>query len=190
MSLLVFLFLTAADPTPPPADPKPAMAIDEVGMPVDKKDKKGKGVLTGPGATCDASSAGRFAISEQGMPADKKRSVKHGKSTPKLFRATGRSCSDAASRMAIDEVGKGKTVLTGGGRDCDDANGACRASACAVGARIAITETGQVMEPKKGKPSAILASSSSGAASAECPSSEDRGAQAGKKKGKSGKKSK
>lgn len=66
-SVLAAFLLTAADhaaaaapPAPPPAEAR--MAIDELGMPVDKKDKKkGKGVLTG-GQDCDgADSACRTA---------------------------------------------------------------------------------------------------------------------------------
>jgi hypothetical protein len=56
-SLLTSLLLAAADPAAAaaPARPPaaPAMAIDELGMPIDKKDKKGKGVVTGGPRDCD-----------------------------------------------------------------------------------------------------------------------------------------
>ena len=63
MSLLAFLLLTAAaDPAAAPRiEPKPAMAIDEVGMPLVKK---GKAAAASGGRDCDDAS---IAISEQGV---------------------------------------------------------------------------------------------------------------------------
>ncbi len=59
MSLTTSTAFARGEDTKLPPCPAPAagMAIDEVGMPVDKKDKKGKGIATGGGDCDDADAA-------------------------------------------------------------------------------------------------------------------------------------
>jgi hypothetical protein len=112
---------SSEQPCPAPADAK--MAIDELGMPIDYKDKKGKGVVTGAADCDDADPACRasacaaqqtaivdtygghgaqgMAITEQGVPDRPKK----GKAVIVAASSAGPGGCPAPAGMAINEKG-------------------------------------------------------------------------------------
>jgi hypothetical protein len=143
-SLLTYLLLTATDPAAAAAPAKPpvapAMAIDEEGLPVDKKTKKGK-VLTGGARDCDDGDAACRAAAAAACAAN-----------PKIIVDTyGGHGAHGGKPMAISEQG----VSTGPKKPAAAAVPASSSSSsswtgsCPAPAGMAINEKGTATEPKK-----------------------------------------
>jgi hypothetical protein len=142
-SLLTYLLLTAADPAAAAAPAKPpvapAMAIDEEGLPVDKKTKKGK--ITGGPRDCDDGDAACRAAAAAACAAN-----------PKIIVDTyGGHGAHGGKPMAISEQG----VSTGPKKPAAAAVPASSSSSsswtgsCPAPAGMAINEKGTATEPKK-----------------------------------------
>jgi hypothetical protein len=141
-SLLAYLVFTAVDPAAaaPPAKPPvaPAMAIDELGMPVDKKDKKGKGVVTGGPRDCDDGDAACRAAVTTACAAN-----------PKIIVDT--YGGHGAKPIAISETGVSATPKKGTAAVVPAASSSSSSwtGSCPAPSGMAINEKGTATEPKK-----------------------------------------
>jgi hypothetical protein len=147
-SILTFLLLAAADPsvavapaTPPVA---PAMAIDEEGLPVDKKTKKG--ILTGGPRDCDDGDAACHAAAAAACAAN-----------PKIIVDTyGGHGAHGGKPMAISEQGMSSgpkkpaaAVVPASLSSSSSTSSSSWTGSCPAPAGMAINEKGTATEPKK-----------------------------------------
>jgi hypothetical protein len=146
-SLLAYLVLTAADPAAAVAPAKPpaapAMAIDELGMPVDKK-KKGKGVVTGGPRDCD----------DDGDAACRAAAVTACAANPKIIVDTyGGHGAHGGKPMAIGEPGvpsgpkKGTAAVVPA--SSSSSSSSSWTGSCPAPAGMAINEKGTATGPKE-----------------------------------------